>query len=199
MTLTGFFCTISLTISHDSKSMTDKPSNRITKSNLQQKIPTALLFLFMFSAVIFCSNAFCDGTPAVVPEVPHHHFHDHVNGTFEHHNQPDVNGVSHHHNHPNAFVPAVPSPTPFDATSGHGNGTFGHHHNRNHDLASSQPVTTPFNVTKVEGHVRIRQYGDITIIKVFSSHAILEGNLSTDANDIIKIFGLSPLDTILLR
>ncbi|MBF0529177.1 MAG: hypothetical protein HQK55_07885, partial [Deltaproteobacteria bacterium] len=60
-------------------------------------------------------------------------------------------------------------------------------------------VTTPFKVSLIEGQGTIRQFGDKTIIKIATPNAILEGNLSTDANDIVKIFMLSPSDSALLR
>ena len=81
----------------------------------------------------------------------------------------------------------------------HTAGAFPHY--RNHpDGSVPTPVTTPFDVTFVDPtQGKIRQFGNITIIKIFSSQAILEGNLSTNSGDIVKIRMLSSADSVLLR
>ena len=197
--------------------MTDKPNTTAKKSKLRKKIPTVLFFLCMFSAVIFCSTAFCDGTPAVTPDVPHQHFHDHINGAFEHHDHFDANGTFQQHHHPDGFVPGVQSTTPFDPSAVH-------HHNRYDGVVPTSPSTTPLNtrmlhhhhnywneisfrqsstndsgLTFASGKGRVLTIGDTTYAYIYTPTAELDGNLNTVTNGKLLIYMRSSSDSVLLK
>ena len=126
--------------------------DKMHSNSSSKKISRLIIIPIAVSALFFCSNAFCDGTTAVVPAVQHHHFHDHVNGMPEHHSYPNANGAFEHHSRSNEFI------------------------------STPQPTTTPFDVSIVQGQGTIRQFGNKTIIKIDTPNAILEGNLSTNSS-----------------